>query len=130
MTTDIRRIRWPLALALGLMCASATAKPSFWPWGGKAPISTAEDRAKTCLELEYDISALARVMARRTPDFYDDPLTGAAIWVGTLYGAEGYALLAYTGYQRYSEATRMEQARERLHALQRIKAEQRCFENF
>jgi hypothetical protein len=92
------------------------------------PTPTDSDRAKTCLALEREITALVPQTYSYKPDFYSDPYQGAAIWIGTTLFKEAYALSALAGFMQFRENGRMISAEERIEVLRHLKAQNRCFE--
>jgi hypothetical protein len=93
-----------------------------------APQLSERDREKSCRELEYELASLEPMTYSYQPDFYDDPVQGAAFWVGTMKFFPAYALLGYTSYYGYQENERIFKAQDRIEVLRRLKAERRCFE--
>ena len=101
------------------------------------------DQFKSCVALDDEIVGLMPLTYRTTPDFYDDPKVGAAIFLTTLgisltdffpeqlYQTNiplGYSLLAYPEYKRYKEEDRIREVTHRIESLRRSKARLRCFE--
>ena len=93
-----------------------------------APQLMDEDREKSCRDLEYELTSLLPMTYSYKPDFYNDPVQGAAFWVGTTVFVPAYAVLGYTSYYDYQENARIVKVQDRIEAIRRIKAEKQCFE--
>ncbi len=119
---------WIFGLAL-IAPAGAGAADLLYP--RPQPISLpAADQEKSCVRLDREIAALLPLTYSYQPGFYDDPRTGAAIWVGTLYFPPAYALAAYSQVESYREGARIRDVRQRIEVLRGIKARKRCFEPY
>lgn len=62
------------------------------------------------------------------PGFYEDPYTGASIWIGALWVPGALTYLGYSGIAEYNENDRIHHAQSRIDALRRMKANLRCHE--
>ena len=105
----------------------------------EAPIPGPDDRNKTCVTLDNEITALQPLTKNTIPDFYDDPYNGAGIWLGTagilvrtrvFEVPIWYALPGYATYKRFEDADRIRDTNLRIDTLRRVKADKRCFELF
>jgi len=95
------------------------------------------DTTKSCIALDNEIVAMIPLTHRTVPDFYNDPLNAAAIFLGTTGVIIDvtvrdvpiwYSFLGYTGYQKLKQEERVRRANLRIDALRRVKAQKRCFE--
>lgn len=86
------------------------------------------DVAKSCPELDQEIVSLLPLTYSERPGFYQDPLNGAALWVGSLHTPAAYALLGYTASMDYLDWRRRFPVQQRIELLQRLKARRHCFE--
>lgn len=87
-----------------------------------------EDKALTCRELEQELASLTPKTYSYKPGFYDDPIQGTALWIGTTY-EEAYWFVLYGLYYDYQESRRIISAEDRIETLRRVKAQKRCFED-
>lgn len=94
-----------------------------------APRVGREDLAKSCRDLEHELSALEPMTYSYKPDFYEDPVQGTAFWVGTTVFWPVYGALGYTAHYEYQENERIYKTQDRIEELRRVKAEKRCFES-
>lgn len=94
-----------------------------------APHLVDEELERSCRDLEYELASLLPMTYSYKLDFYDDPVQGAAFWVGTTMFFPAYAALGYTSYYGYQENERIIKVQNRIEALRRFKAEKRCFES-
>ncbi|OOZ35789.1 hypothetical protein [Solemya velesiana gill symbiont] len=94
-----------------------------------APSPSETDRAKSCVELDQELSTLQHQTYSYQPGFYEDPYTGASIFVGTTIFWPTYAALGYIGYLDYQEKGRIIPAENRIEELRYLKAQKHCFES-
>ncbi|MEN8179003.1 MAG: hypothetical protein ABFS39_10315 [Pseudomonadota bacterium] len=91
------------------------------------PVYQAGDRELTCAQLETELSALEPLTYSYKPGFYNDPAHGAAIWGGVL-APPAWGYFAYSGAAEYYDEKRINDARQRIEVLRRLKAYRRCYE--
>jgi len=103
----------------------------------KTPPVFAVDAEKSCVALDDEIVALIPLTHRTVPDFYNDPVNAAAVFLGTTGLIIDvtvrdvpiwYSFLGYTGYQKLKQEDRVRRANLRISSLRRVKAKKRCFE--
>ncbi len=94
----------------------------------QVPSAAAEELSLTCRELEWAMTTVVSNSYSYNPSFYDDPVQGAGIWVGTMYYV-AYATILYGVYTDYTEDRRVIAAEDRIAVLRHLKAEKRCFES-
>ena len=103
----------------------------------KAPPVFAIDTTKSCVALDDEIVAMIPLTHRTVPDFYNDPVNAAAIFLGTTSLIIDvtvrdvpiwYGFLGYSGYQKLKQEDRIRRANLRISSLRRVKAKKRCFE--
>ncbi len=87
-----------------------------------------EDAALNCRQLDQAIAALENDTYSAKPGFYEDPYTGASIWIGAIWAPGALAYLGYSGVAEYYEGDRVSDSQNRIEALRRIKARQHCYE--
>ena len=101
------------------------------------PTAFEVDTAKSCIALDNEIVAMIPLTHRTVPDFYNDPVNAAAIFLGTTGVIIDvtvrdvpiwYSFLGYTGYQKLKQEERVRRANLRIDSLRRVKAQKRCFE--
>ena len=97
----------------------------------QAPRAAEEELALTCRELERAMTSAVSQSYSYNPSFYDDPVQGAGIWVGTMGGIyyNAYATVLYGVYTDYKEDRRVISAEDRITVLRHLKAERRCYES-
>ncbi|MES9899509.1 MAG: hypothetical protein ABW148_10850 [Sedimenticola sp.] len=88
-----------------------------------------DDYGKTCIDLEQEMTTLAPLTYARQPDFYEDPVRGAAITVGTMIFPLAYGVVGYQEYLGYEERNNIATVELRIERLRRLKAEKHCFES-
>ena len=92
------------------------------------PEGLRKDRALTCRQLEQEMVSHTPLTYRYKPGYFEDPIQGAALWVGPVY-EEAYLIFWYGLYYDYQESRRIISAEDRIETLRRLKAEKRCFED-
>ncbi len=97
----------------------------------QAPRAADEELALTCRELEWSMTVAVSKSHSYTPSFYDDPIQGAGVWIGTIGGLYyyAYATVLYGVYVDYKEDRRIISAEDRIAVLRHLKAQKRCFES-
>ncbi|MET0025415.1 MAG: hypothetical protein ABW085_14205 [Sedimenticola sp.] len=94
-----------------------------------APLADEMDSAKSCMELEQELSRLQPQTYSYQPGFYEDPYTGASVVVGTTIFWPTYAALGYIGYLDFKEKGRIVSAENRIEEIRFLKAQKHCFES-
>ena len=96
-----------------------------------APRAAEEELVLTCRELEWAMTAAVSKSYSYNPSFYDDPVQGAGMWVGTMGGLyyNAYVTVLYGIYTDYKEDRRVISAEDRIAVLRHLKAEKRCYES-
>jgi len=94
----------------------------------QVPQAADEELTLTCRELEWAMAAVVPKTYSYRPSFYDDPVQGGGMWIGTMYYPV-YATALYGVYHDYKEDRRIISAEDRIEVLRRLKAEKRCYES-
>ncbi|MET0090376.1 MAG: hypothetical protein ABW068_10220 [Candidatus Thiodiazotropha sp.] len=92
------------------------------------PQFEAEDAALNCRQLDQAIAMLENDTYTAKPGFYEDPYTGASIWIGAIWAPGALAYLGYSGVAEYYEDDRIGDSQNRIEALRRMKAQMHCYE--
>ncbi|MET0065703.1 MAG: hypothetical protein ABW076_05095 [Candidatus Thiodiazotropha sp.] len=92
------------------------------------PRFEAGDAALNCRQLDQAIAMLENDTYTAKPGFYEDPYTGASIWISAIWAPGALAYLGYSGVAEYYEDDRIHDAQSRIEALRRIKAQSHCYE--
>ncbi|MES9905507.1 MAG: hypothetical protein ABW168_22870 [Sedimenticola sp.] len=114
---------------LPLLCLITAALLSWSTHAVEGNTSEKDDSTKTCIELEQEMTTLVPLTYDRQPAFYEDPVRGAAIIVGTTMFPIAYGVLGYQEYLGYTERGHIVTTKERIEQLRRLKAEKHCFES-
>ncbi|MEW8300608.1 MAG: hypothetical protein AB2724_20065 [Candidatus Thiodiazotropha sp.] len=86
------------------------------------------DKALDCRQLEQRLAGLESQSYSAKPGFYEDPYTGASIWIGSLWVPGALSYLGYSAIAEYHENDRLHHNLSRIEGLRRIKANLRCHE--
>ncbi|MES9970139.1 MAG: hypothetical protein ABW092_08900 [Candidatus Thiodiazotropha sp.] len=92
------------------------------------PLYEAGDEALDCRQLEQRLSELEGHAYSAKPGFYEDPYTGASIWIGSLWIPGALSYLGYSAVAEYQENDRLHHTQSRIEGLRRMKAKLRCHE--
>jgi hypothetical protein len=92
------------------------------------PLYEEGDGQLDCRQLEQQLSQLESRSYTAKPGFYEDPYTGASIWIGSLWVPGALSYLGYSAIAEYQENDRLHHIQSRIEALRRIKANLRCYE--
>ncbi len=92
------------------------------------PYSKASDRRMSCRQLQRAINAVEPLTYSFKPGFYDDPVNGASVMVGTFVAWPAYLAMICPLVKGYKEDARIIAAQNRIEDLRRLKAEKHCFE--
>ncbi|MES9856274.1 MAG: hypothetical protein ABW166_06700 [Sedimenticola sp.] len=92
-------------------------------------VYTDDDDEKTCGDLEQEMTHLAALTYARQPNFYEDPIRGAAIMVGTTLFPLAYGVVGYQEFIGYEERNKITSTEQRIEQIRRLKAQRRCFES-
>ncbi|MES9992332.1 MAG: hypothetical protein ABW098_10285 [Candidatus Thiodiazotropha sp.] len=92
------------------------------------PIYEEADKELDCRQLEQRLSELESLSYTAKPGFYEDPYTGASIWIGSLWVPGALSYLGYSAIAEYQENDRIHHNQSRIEGLRRIKANLRCHE--
>ena len=96
MTPSRSKLAW---LAPCLLCFFTTAAQGFELYRVPAvQAPTADDRNKSCRQLEQEIDSLAPLTYSYLPGFYADPYQGASLFISTTIGWPAYGFLGYSYY--------------------------------
>lgn len=87
------------------------------------------DAAKSCIELEREITRITPLSYSYKPHFYNNPYQGAAVMAGTVSSPAFYLYSAFDYFLDYRESRRILSTQDRLEILRRLKAEKHCFES-
>ncbi|MCU7918486.1 MAG: hypothetical protein KZQ99_16440 [Candidatus Thiodiazotropha sp. (ex Dulcina madagascariensis)] len=123
----IRYRALPLLLLL-FFCQTLTAEPRMYP-RPDGPVYQEGDDQLSCRQLDQRLTRLETQTYSAKPGFYEDPYTGASIWIGALWVPGALTYLGYSGIAEYHENDRTQAARSRIEALRRMKANLRCYEH-
>jgi hypothetical protein len=126
---QLQRYTLPLLLTLLLISISAISddKPRAYPRPVE-PLYEEEDKQLNCRQLEQRLSQLESQSYTAKPGFYEDPYTGASIWIGSLWVPGALSYLGYSAIAEYQENDRLHHTQSRIEALRRMKANLRCHE--
>jgi predicted PhzF superfamily epimerase YddE/YHI9 len=117
----------PLLLLLVSIPAVSDDKPRAYPRPVE-PLYEEGDGQLTCRQLEQQLSQLESRSYTAKPGFYEDPYTGASIWIGSLWVPGALSYLGYSAIAEYQENDRLHHIQSRIEALRRMKANLRCYE--
>ncbi|MEW8562953.1 MAG: hypothetical protein AB2541_12630 [Candidatus Thiodiazotropha sp.] len=92
------------------------------------PLYEESDEAMDCRQLEQRLAELESQTYSAKPGFYEDPYTGASIWIGSLWVPGALSYLGYSAIAEYQENDRLHYNQSRIEGLRRIKANLRCHE--
>lgn len=92
------------------------------------PLFEEGDEQLGCRQLEQLLSQLESRSYSAKPGFYEDPYTGASIWIGSLWVPGALSYLGYSAIAEYQENDRLHHTQSRIEALRRMKANLRCHE--
>ncbi len=92
------------------------------------PLYEQEDEQLNCRQLEQRLSQLEGQAYSAKPGFYEDPYTGASIWIGSLWVPGAFSYLGYSAIAEYQEYDRLHHTQSRIEGLRRMKARLRCHE--
>ncbi|MEW8508275.1 MAG: hypothetical protein AB2598_16390 [Candidatus Thiodiazotropha sp.] len=92
------------------------------------PLYEKADEALDCRQLEQRLSELESRSYSAKPGFYEDPYTGASIWIGSLWVPGALSYLGYSAIADYHESDRLHHNHSRIEGLRRLKANLRCHE--
>ncbi|PVV16145.1 MAG: hypothetical protein B6D77_01250 [gamma proteobacterium symbiont of Ctena orbiculata] len=92
------------------------------------PLYEAGDEQLNCRQLEQRLSQLEGRFYSAKPGFYEDPYTGASIWIGSLWVPGALSYLGYSAVAEYQENDRLHHTQSRIEGLRRMKANLRCHE--
>jgi hypothetical protein len=92
------------------------------------PLYQEGDEQLDCRQLEQRLSQLESQSYSAKPGFYEDPYTGASIWIGSLWVPGAFSYLGYSAIAEYQEYDRLHHAQSRIEGLRRMKANLRCHE--
>jgi hypothetical protein len=92
------------------------------------PLHETGDEQLDCRELEQRLSQLESRSYSAKPGFYEDPYTGASIWIGSLWMPGALSYLGYSAIAEFQENDRLHHTQSRIEALRRMKAKLRCHE--
>ncbi|MES9940115.1 MAG: hypothetical protein ABW104_00950 [Candidatus Thiodiazotropha sp. 6PLUC2] len=92
------------------------------------PVFQTGDEQLSCRELDQQLATLESDTYSAKPGFYEDPYTGASIFVGAVWAPGALAYLGYSGAAEYYENDRVNDAQNRIEALRRMKAKLHCYE--
>ena len=87
------------------------------------------DEQLDCRQLDEQLAKLETDTYSAKPGFYEDPYTGASIWIGAVWAPGALTYLGYSGVAEYYENDRVHHAQNRIEALRHMKAKLRCYEN-
>ncbi|MCU7877655.1 MAG: hypothetical protein AAES65_14905 [Candidatus Thiodiazotropha sp. (ex. Lucinoma kazani)] len=114
-------------LFLLLLSNTLWAEPRTYPRPVE-PLYQKGDEQLSCRQLEQQLSHFESQSYSDKPGFYEDPYTGASIWIGALWVPGALSYLGYSGIAEYHENDRIHHAQSRIDALRRMKANLRCHE--
>jgi hypothetical protein len=86
------------------------------------------DEQLSCQQLEEQLARFESETYSAKPGFYEDPFTGASIFIGAVWAPGALAYLGYSGVAEYYENDRVGEAHNRIEALRRMKAKLHCYE--
>jgi hypothetical protein len=92
------------------------------------PLHEQADEQLDCRQLEQRLAQLEGQAYSAKPGFYEDPYTGASIWIGSLWAPGALSYLGYSAVAEYTENDRLHHTQSRIEALRRMKAKLRCHE--
>lgn len=114
-----------------LLLASTPVLPEDQPRAYPRPVEPLHeegDEQLDCRQLEQRLSALEGQSYSAKPGFYEDPYTGASIWIGSLWVPGALSYLGYSAIAEYQENDRLHHTQSRIEGLRRMKANLRCHE--
>jgi hypothetical protein len=123
----LRRYALPLLLMLATIPAFADDQTRAYPRPVE-PLYEEGDKQLDCSTLEQRLSELESRSYTAKPGFYEDPYTGASIWIGSLWVPGALSYLGYSAVAEYQENNRLHHTQSRIEALRRMKARLRCHE--
>ncbi|MEJ1356511.1 MAG: hypothetical protein RPU39_17820 [Candidatus Sedimenticola sp. (ex Thyasira tokunagai)] len=88
-----------------------------------------DDYGKTCIDLEQEMTTLVPLTYARQSGFYEDPIRGAAITVGTMIFPLAYGVVGYQEFVAFEERKSIASVEQRIEKVRRLKAEKHCFES-
>lgn len=92
------------------------------------PVYKPTDKQLSCRQLDDQLASLESDTYSAKPGFYEDPYTGASIFIGAVWAPATLAYLGYSGAAEYAENDRVNDAQNRIEALRRMKANLHCHE--
>jgi hypothetical protein len=123
----LRQYALPLILMLATIPAIADDQSRAYPRPIE-PLYEEGDKELDCRTLELHLSELESRSYSAKPGFYEDPYTGASIWIGSLWVPGALSYLGYSAVAEYQENDRLHHTQSRIEALRRMKARLRCHE--
>jgi hypothetical protein len=124
---QLQRYILPLLLLLVSIPAICEDEPRAYPRPVE-PLYEEADEQLDCRQLDQRLSQLESRSYTAKPGFYEDPYTGASIWIGSLWVPGALSYLGYSAIAEYQENDRLHHTQSRIEALRRIKANLRCHE--
>ncbi|MES9862029.1 MAG: hypothetical protein ABW157_06990 [Candidatus Thiodiazotropha sp. LLP2] len=106
---------------------SSNKETRFYP-RPTGPVFQAGDEQLNCRQLDQQLATLESDTYSAKPGFYEDPYTGASIFIGAVWAPGALAYLGYSGAAEYYESDRVNDAQNRIEALRRMKAKRHCYE--
>lgn len=124
---QLQRYTLPLLLLLVSIPAISDDETRAYPRPVE-PLYEEGDEQLNCRQLEQQLSQLESHSYTAKPGFYEDPYTGASIWIGSLWVPGALSYLGYSAIAEYQENDRLHHTQSRIEALRRMKANLRCHE--
>ncbi|MBT3013704.1 MAG: hypothetical protein KUF77_19085 [Candidatus Thiodiazotropha sp. (ex Lucina aurantia)] len=124
---QLQRYTLPLLLVLVSTPAISADEARAYPRPVE-PLYEEGDEQLSCRQLEQRLSHLESQSYSAKPGFYEDPYTGASIWIGSLWVPGALSYLGYSAIAEYRENDRLHHNQSRIEALRRMKANLRCHE--
>jgi hypothetical protein len=124
---QLQRYTLTLLMLLASIPAMSDDQPRAYPRPVE-PLYEEGDKQLDCRQLDEQLSQLESRSYSAKPGFYEDPYTGASIWIGSLWVPGALSYLGYSAVAEYHENDRLHHTQSRIEALRRMKAKLRCHE--